>query len=175
MLLTESSYRTLLLIFKIAERWKVSLTSFLHIIWIGKKESSTYFSLCLEGYLITHKAVNALTYLFPKGSDKSVYTSRNFLTSRTIPSVVLWVTVGDCICAANFFFFFLIGVGREKGVKFVWHLPLGKPTSQITNTRTHTHTDRYTGAWEDLGIWAQIREKSKLLYFSLPGCFSISF
>lgn len=62
--------------------------------------------LLLEGYFITHKAANALMYLFPKGSDKSVYTRRNFVTSpRTIPSVAL----GDCIHSANnFIFIFLV-------------------------------------------------------------------
>lgn len=70
--------------------------------WRGKEEESTYLFLWLEGYFITHKAVNALTHLFPKGSDKSVYTRRKFVTCpRTIPSVAL----GDSICSANDFIF----------------------------------------------------------------------
>lgn len=80
------------------------MTSVFLIMWRGKEEGSTYLFLWLEGYVITHKAANALTYLFPKRSDKSVYTRRNFVTCpRTIPSVAL----GDCICSVNDFIFFI--------------------------------------------------------------------
>lgn len=78
------------------------MTSVFLIMWREKEERSTYLFLWLEGYVIKHKATNALTYLFHKGTDKSVYTRRSFVTC---PRTILSVALGDCICSANNFIF----------------------------------------------------------------------
>lgn len=112
------------------------MTSVFLIMWRGKEERSTYLFLWLEGYFITHKAANALTYLFPKGSDKSVYTKRNFVTCpRTIPSVAL----GDCIYSANDFIFIFF---HTAFMMFAIRLP----TSQIKHPTRRVNRQRFP--WE---------------------------